>query len=108
MSPATTVTLWMERHTRFSGLLVLGLVLSATLLLWRPHDSMTNDTGSLSYPAQSGARLAERHLAFYEGFDAIPGWQQAFFAFLFDERTDVVNDAILTYEDILRFFAEKP
>jgi membrane protease YdiL (CAAX protease family) len=69
---------------------------------------MTNDTGSLSYPAQSGARLAERHLAFYEGFDVVPGWQRAFFTFLFGKRSDVVNDAIVTYEDILRFFAENP
>ena len=52
-----------------------------------------DQVSGLDYPAQSGARLAERHLAFFEGIETVPAWQRLLFSQLFGEHTDSQREA---------------
>ncbi len=103
----STLTLPRERPSALATLLWAAALAALVALLFRPHAG-GEATGSLDYPAQSGARLVERHLAFYDGFEEAPSWQQWFFDLLFDGRDAVVAQAVATYQDILRFFTRHP
>ncbi len=103
----STLTLPRERPSPLATLLWAAVLAALVALLFRPQPQQ-EATGSLHYPAQSGARLVERHLAFYDGFEEAPSWQRWFFDLLFDGRDAVVTQAVATYQDILRFFTRHP
>ncbi len=93
--------------SRYITFLLLPFLLIAGIFIWLP--SWNNlPTESLAYPAQSAARLVERHLYFYEGSDQEPYLEKQLYHFLFDNRQQVISDALDTYADVLKHFSERP
>lgn len=74
------------------------------LYLWFPTTT-PDRLGSLRYPAESAGRVWDRHLQFYEGYDAVPRWEQVFHEFLFGTRGEVEDEAIRAYREVLTYFA---
>lgn len=95
---------------RFSRLFtwMAGLSLAALLVaVWVP--AWTGDRiASLRYPAESAARLMERHLQFYVGLEQLPAWERNFYVWLFDDRETALNNAAHAYRDVLAHFAARP
>lgn len=96
-SPPRALTRWMT---------VAAVPLLAALIaaVWLPGIGK-HGTETLAYPAQSAARLMERHLYFYEGIERAPAWQRAYFDLLFGSREDVIAEAIAAYSEVLDYFA---
>ena len=90
-----------------TGTLLAALVVAAFVVFLARRD-VPDALASLSHPAQSGARLMERHLAFYEDEAAIPAWQRGFFHLLFGDKEEIQQQALDAYRDILAHFAAHP
>lgn len=85
-----------------------GLVLAALMLgVWLP--AWTADrTANLRYPAESAARLMERHIEFYIGLERLPAWQASFYVWLYGDRAHALESAADAYRDVLAHFAARP
>ncbi len=67
-----------------------------------------DDLDSLRFPAESAGRMLDRHLEFYEGYDRIAPWEQAFFSALFGDQREVQAEAVGIYREVLRYFRDHP
>ncbi len=90
-----------------TGTLLAALIVAA-FVVFLARQETPNALASLSHPAQSGARLMERHLAFYEDEAAIPAWQREFFHLLFGDKREIQQQALDAYREILAHFTAHP
>jgi membrane protease YdiL (CAAX protease family) len=93
--------------SRYLTLLLLPILLIAGTMIWVTGWNHSR-TEVLDYPAQSAARLVERHLYFYEGFEQESRLRKNLYHFLFGGRADVLRDAYATYTDVLQHFSSHP
>ncbi|UCE90014.1 MAG: CPBP family intramembrane metalloprotease [Pseudomonadota bacterium] len=89
---------------RWLTLAAIPLLAALVAAVWLPGFGKQG-TETLAYPAQSAARLMERHLYFHEGINQVPAWQRAYYGFLFGSRDDVIAEAIAAYGEVLDYFA---
>lgn len=75
-------------------------------LLW--PTPAADQLSSLRYPGESAGRMMDRHLGFYEGIESEPTWQRVFFTFLFGPRSDVEDEAIQVFHEVLAHLREHP
>ncbi|HEB58737.1 MAG TPA: CPBP family intramembrane metalloprotease [Gammaproteobacteria bacterium] len=94
---------WVWHTGTLLAILIIGLFLGFILRQDSPEA-----LSALAHPAQSGARLMERHLAFYENEHAIPAWQRRFFHALFGDKQEIQRQALTAYREILAYFAAHP
>ncbi|KPK39805.1 MAG: hypothetical protein AMJ69_04610 [Gammaproteobacteria bacterium SG8_47] len=82
------------------------LAILLTFLLW-PQPS-ADPLSSLRYPGESAGRMMDRHLGFYEGIETVPDWQRLFFGFLFGARSDIEDEAIKVFREVLTHLNDHP
>ncbi len=90
-----------------SGLLLSCFLVLCLLLVyvWFPTTTPEQLSG-LRYPAESAGRVWDRHLQFYEGYEAVPRWERVFHEFLFGNRREVEDEAVQAYREVLNYFAD--
>ncbi|NIR62183.1 MAG: CPBP family intramembrane metalloprotease, partial [Gammaproteobacteria bacterium] len=93
-----------------SPIITLGLaalLAAAAFALWLPS-TPTSNPGNLRYPAESAARMVDRHLQFYAGIESEPTWKRRWFTLLFGTRAHVQEDAEQVYRDVLTYLDAHP
>lgn len=85
------------------GLLLAGLMAGIWLPAWT-----ADRTANLRYPAESAARLMERHIEFYVGLERLPSWQAGFYVWLYGDRASALDSAAEAYRDVLAHFESHP
>lgn len=99
-----------RRPPRFNRVLtwcLAAVLLAAMAALWLPP-AFSDRTGGLHYPAESAARLSERHLEFWTGMREVAPWEAGLYRWLYGDRVEALTEAAATYRDVLRYFAAHP
>jgi membrane protease YdiL (CAAX protease family) len=89
-----------------SVLCAASLAVVFAFLLW--PTPAADELSSLRYPGESAGRMMDRHLGFYEGIESVPTWQRVFFTFLFGSRSDIEDEAIGVFNEVLVHLQEHP
>jgi len=88
--------------------IVCAALLGALLAYLFTLSRTTQDLGSLRFPAESAGRMLDRHMNFYEGYEATPAWERAFFTLLFGSPDQVQSEAVTIYREIHDYFRAHP
>ncbi len=88
------------------------LVTAALLLLFAGFSWLQSvripELAQLTYPAESAGRVMERHLTFYEGFEAARGWERGLYRLLFGTPEQVRAEVEGAYRELLGYFRAHP
>lgn len=107
MSAGSTANSWSATRPQLGYLLVhsgaaLFILLFVSFFVWKLYSA--NPIEQLHYPAQSSARIFERHLYFYEGFSQASALEERVYTFLFGSRRETLQEAALAYAELLTYF----
>ncbi len=83
----------------------LFLISFMSFFIWKLFSAHPID--HLHYPAQSSARIFERHLYFYEGFGAVSPLEERTYTFLFGSRRETLQEAAQAYGELLQYFVHR-
>ena len=107
----TTTTRYIARHTPPRHFLrhLIGRSCAAVFLIafvgffvWKHFNA--NPIDHLHYPAQSTARIFERHLYFFEDFKQLSALEERSYTFLFGSRNETLQEAAHAYSELLAYF----
>ena len=92
--------------TSVTSILSLIFVILA-YLLFNPF-SQPDQLERLRYVGESAGRMMDRHLEFYAGYEQVGAAERYLHSFLFGERSEVEEETLKNYREVLAFFEQHP